>query len=285
MKILHINNQSNTAVYLRDCQQLLGHEATILQTYPPKLKANYPEDYRFPLEGIISSIHLLELVRAIDILHIHGYLSPKVLKLLRLLKRPMILHFHGSEVRSGQWRQIAPYANRIILSTPELQTDCPDGIYIPNPYADPLIRVSHGNSHPVRVVHAYNNDRGVKTIREIVGQVDGAELVEVTQLPHSKALPIYSTCHIAIDQFTYGWYGLFAIECMMMGIPTIGWIDTRYAGNPLYHADEQNAVWALRSLVGDPEERERVGLRQQDYVKRIHDPMRITKRIMEIYDG
>lgn len=72
-----------------------------------------------------------------DIIHIHG--SDKVLKIFKLTlpykNKKIIIHYHGSDIRN-KWRMKEyrwKYADKIIVSTPDLLEGSPDGTeYLPN---------------------------------------------------------------------------------------------------------------------------------------------------------
>jgi len=72
-----------------------------------------------------------------DIIHIHG--SDKTLKILKLTlpykNKKIIIHYHGSDIR-GRWEEKKKrwkYADKIIVSTPDLLEGSPEGTeYLPN---------------------------------------------------------------------------------------------------------------------------------------------------------
>ena len=56
-------------------------------------------------------------------------------------KKPIILHFHGSDIRGkGVPLILRKMANRILLSTPDLKKDCPQGQWLPNPVDTELFK-------------------------------------------------------------------------------------------------------------------------------------------------
>lgn len=299
MRILHLNNTANVAVQLRDAQRALGHEAIVVTISGIGNYLNYPEDWRlYPLDGIANKVafasQVFGLVRWADVVHFHNPYWPSLIHLLKAMtgRKTFIAHYHGlGSVR--RWKLMADSATAMILSTPNLRPHCPRGIYIPNPMKplEPPTR-RRRSGRPMRVVHGHTNPpdlervKGTITIRNVVNRVPEAELVEVQGRPHQEALRIYETCDVAVDQIRIGWYGMFALECMSMGIPTLGYVDDPYRiGNPVYPVDDFTLGETLEQFVRDEELRRRVGEAQRKHVMRIHDPSSIARKVLEVYEA
>ncbi|MFQ6012584.1 MAG: glycosyltransferase [Thermoplasmata archaeon] len=298
MRILHLNNVANVAVELRDAQRQLGHEARVASLVERATWLNFPEDYRFyPGRGLIEKIafagQLLNLVRWADVVHVHGTFSNlDVLRTMRNLGKTMVAHYHGTDVRLGSWRSSADLFHAILLSTPDLQEACPSGVYVPNPLTPLEAPPRHRPEGPFRVVHAHvrhaalEKVKGTETIRRILAGIDGAELVEVVGKSHGEALAIYASCDLAVDQLRIGWYGMFALECMSMGIPTLGYVeDPNGLGNPVYPVEDGTLRETIEAFLRDEALRHRVAEKQGRYVREVHDPLTIGRRVLEVYEG
>lgn len=296
MRVLHINNVGNISVYLRNAQRRMGHESIVVQTHRPYLALNYPEDYRFYGDGgaVGKTLFAAELVRKgrwADIIHVHGNFPLRGLKLFSLLGRPIVLHFHGTEVRSGLWRAMARYGDHLFLSTPDLSEWCPEGQYIPNAYEDPGLRAAPANP-TIRIVNAHMEREDIDAVkgtpliqRAIEKLGPPAEWVEVSGLPHALALREYATCTIAVDQLYAGWYGLFATECMTMGLPTLASIRPEWREETaIYSVDADSLLPALRELAEDSALRQKIGREQRRFALHYHDANRIAKEIMKVYE-
>lgn len=296
MKILHVNNTAGTSVTFRDSQIALGHKAIVAQTFRGALPMNWQEDNRFYGDGdffgkVAFSMQLAHLVRWADIVHIHGYFPPKGLRFISWFGKPMLLHFKGTEIRTGKWESMARFGNMILLSTPDLKRKCPDGVYLPNPLVLHGIK-SEPNGTNFRVVNAHASNshwrleaKGTNKIREAVNGISGIEFVEITGKPYDVALRIYSSCNLAIDQLVVGWYGVFAIECMSMGIPTLGYVDTSIKEpNPVYPVTAGNLKDVIQKFIHDKHLLYETGERQQKFVLENHDPMHIAKQTIEYYE-
>ncbi len=294
MKILHLNNTAGTSVTFRNAQIVLGHEAIVAQTFRGALPMNSHEDYRFYgdgnyLEKLAFGFQLANLVRWADIVHVHGYFPPKGLRFISWFGKPMVLHFKGTEVRTGKWKSMARFGNLILLSTPDLKRKCPDGFYLPNPLIPHGIIAKPQTNFRIVNAHARHKDlnelKGTDIIREVVNSIPGVEFVEITGKPHDIALRMYSSCNLAIDQLVIGWYGLFATECMSMGIPTLGYVDTSIKeSNPVYPVTADNLKDTIQKFMRENEFSHEIGQRQRKFVLTKHDPINQAHQTIGFYE-
>ncbi len=77
----------------------------------------------------------LAMARKYDLIHIH-YHSIFIPFLKFLYNKPVIMHFHGSDVRENWEARLSRIkkADKILVSTPDLLTGAPDGVsWMPNP--------------------------------------------------------------------------------------------------------------------------------------------------------
>ncbi len=302
MRILHLNNLANVAVELRDAQRRQGHEAVVVNTYKGSLPLNYPDDWRvYDESGLWGRLGyrltLYHLIRWADVVHAHGGFWHRGIARLMGGKR-FLIHYHGSDVRlspPGEGaRRCEGFADRVLLATPDLLEYCPGGLYVPSPFT-PLEPARRAAGSPIRVVHAYAGHadpegiKGTATIRGAVEGLAGFEFVEVTGVRHDKALEVFRTCDVAVDQIKIGWYGMFALECMSMGIPTLGKVNAYRVRdapvpNPLVPADAGTLRPALEGM-RDPARRRAVGEAQRAFVLERHDPDRIAAEVLRVYEG
>ncbi len=298
VKILHINNTANVAVQLRDAQRDLGHEATVARITEGGAYLNYAEDWRFyPSRGLFQraafAAQLYGLVRWADVVHLHSVVWPRLVRLVDLMRagRTVVAHYHGTDVRSGLWKH-ATGVDAIILATPDLQSYCPGGVYIPSPFKPPEVaRPEQGPGEPFRVVHAHTElpdlerVKGTMMIRNVIESIPGVEFVEVVGRSNEEVLGIYASCHLAVDQMRIGWYGTFALECMSMGIPTLGYVeDPQGLGNPVYPVEDTSLGETVEAFMEDDALRSRVAENQRRYVCEFHDPLAVSRRVLEVYE-
>ena len=148
-----------------------------------------------------------------------------------------------SAIRKRQYYQGRVFRNvsHIILTTPDLIS------FIPKQYHSkvhvllkvaPLpmgawrksVDMKRDKQRPVRVIHAPSN-QSIKGTQFIVNAVDllrkemQIELELVQGRSRKELFTIARNCDLAIDQLHVGWYGVFAIEMMNIGLPVMCYLD------------------------------------------------------------
>lgn len=124
---------AHTHVYSMEKHNKFGH-----LTYGELCSEN---DARFRYHAIQKALNF-------DVVHIHAY-DGLALKMSKVLpQKPIVLHYHGSDIR-GRWRRKKRFwesANMILVSTPDLLDGAPEGtIHIPTSIDTDLF---YPNSHP-----------------------------------------------------------------------------------------------------------------------------------------
>ena len=145
--------------------------------------------------------------------------------------------------------------------------------------AEPAIPRPHGG--PVVIVHAPNH-RHVKGTEYLLASVEDlkrrgldVELVLVEGVPRTEALQIYRRADIIADQFIIGAFGVFALEGLALGKPTVTYVDDETLAHPqfrlpLINATPETLTDVLATLVADPERRTSVGKASREAVMRYH---------------
>jgi len=146
MKVIHIFNQANVAAtFVEALNRLPDVEAECHTTklmHKPGFGATVHDIGR---DWMVMIHNLLPTLYEADIIHIHtSFLTVAFLRLqgLKLINTPIILHFHGSEIRDRYHEQLIngiECANRIMYSTPDLLSSIEKfdlalpPIHVPNP--------------------------------------------------------------------------------------------------------------------------------------------------------
>ena len=123
------------------------------------------------------------------------------------------------------------YADRIYTTTPDLIGMLPAAYLLPPPRdLRPLAPLHPEPRLRLRVLHAPSK-RAVKGTRFLLeaaerlrdeGIAFDLELIE--NLPHAEAQRRYRNAHLVVDQLLLGWYGVFAVEAMVLGKPVIAYL-------------------------------------------------------------
>jgi len=87
-----------------------------------------------------------------------------------------------------------------------------------------------------------------------------------------------------------GWYGMVAIEGMASGKPVCGYINESLEAYlpdycPLIRVNLRNFHETMRVLIEDETLRTQLGSKGREYVRRMHDSLRIAKRVNKIYES
>lgn len=154
----------------------------------------------------------------------------------------------------------------------------------------------------LQIIHAPTN-RAAKGTDAIVAVIDKLrashrgrfEFTLIENTSNDKALALYASADIVIDQILIGWYGGFAVEAMKMGKPVIA----RIASEDLRFIPPQMAREVLDSVIdADPNSLHSVlthcieddaYLKQRaaaavDYVLKWHDPKYVAALTKEKYE-
>ena len=140
MRILHVWNQSGVASILAKYQRKLGHTVEVVKRDgfdPYGIEQFYGTTiYRGGALGFYR--YILKKARSYDVIHIHS-----LWKIAPLIRKPTVLHFHGSELRSMNplaLAMIKRLSAKLLVSTPDLLNLLPNAEWLPNPVDTELFR-------------------------------------------------------------------------------------------------------------------------------------------------
>lgn len=158
------------------------------------------------------------------------------------------------------------------------------------------------------VYHAVGNFRtradGERNIKGTPAVVDAVERLKddgipvrlefVTNRPNTEVRMFQAQADVIVDQLNYGRYGATAREAMMLGKPTICYIDPRQepplkplrslAECPLVSATEDTVYAVLKDLLLSPGKRARLGTASRAYAMKWHSPEACADRYERVYD-
>lgn len=155
----------------------------------------------------------------------------------------------------------------------------------------------------LHIVHAPNNQvmKGTPPLRKAVENLEKKypgkiKLTLVEGVPYEKALEIYKTADIIVDQLRIGWYGAFAVEAMKMGVPVMVYLNSddmvfippqmaKDCDEAFIRATEDDVEQVLENLLHQPHilaEKSQAG---QEFVHRWHLPSEIAKITKAAYES
>jgi glycosyltransferase involved in cell wall biosynthesis len=244
---------------------------------------------------------LASLLPRTDVFHFAFGLTlvPQTLQfpILKALRKKSVFHYLGSDIRGKTPAELAfgKKADAEIVGSYDAARWVPEAEVIPPGIDLETIEPAppSGRARPV-ILHAPSSRRR-KGTEHVLAACEGldAEVEIVEGLHHDEAFERYRRADIVVDQLNAGWYGLFAIECMALGKPVVGFLhdeavrrteeafDTRV---PVVNATAETLRDRLAELVGaGPEGREATGAASRAYVERVHDLGRVTDRLLDVY--
>ncbi|MEE8418023.1 MAG: tetratricopeptide repeat protein [candidate division Zixibacteria bacterium] len=114
------------------------------------------------------------------------------------------------------------------------------------------------------------------------------ELELIEGKSNEECLDIKSRCHITYDQLSAGIYGLSAIESMAAGHAVLCGISNFAASyhpdNPVVYVTEENLYDRMDNLLKSKKEIIRIGNTSRIWARMHHDPMKIIRQYLWIYD-
>ncbi len=254
------------------------------------------------------------------------------LAVLKWRRIPMFVHYQGDDARQGIYsmehykvsiaaevsdgyytaesdrnkqRQInllEKYCVKMYAVNPDLLDVLPENCeFIPYGHVDlsELTLTQKSLKHTIRIAHAPSN-RKVKGTEHILDSLKALEaeglkfeLVLVEGVSNPKALDIYRSCDVVIDQIFAGWYGGLAVECMALGKPVASYIrdqDLRHIPQemkrdlPIIQINKSSLTDDLRRIITmDKEKLLKLSSLSRGFVEKWHDPSQIAGRILLDY--
>jgi len=244
-------------------------------------------------------------------------------KILKKMGRKILVHYRGCEIRD--WRKnmklhpelnicqdcdygrircddwkvkqqrkvFAQYADKSLVTTPDLLDFAPDAEYFPffAPEISPCNKTINENFHIVMV----SNHPGIDGLREVENilkelVVEGYSFTwEVLyQASMEKMKQSLEKADLAIGKMKMGFYANAQIESMMMGIPTVSYVRDDFLGR--YQLPERLILSTLselkskiKMLLEDKNLYDQVSKKTRDSVLEIHNNQFLAERLKNIY--
>jgi hypothetical protein len=172
----------------------------------------------------------------------------------------------------------------------------PNKARIPRKHGELLVYHAMGN-YSLRTING-RNIKGTASVVEAVEKLktEGipVRLVFVTGIKNTEVRFLQVQCDVIVDQLNYGRYGATAREGMMLGKPTVCYINpTELASeqhlacldeHPLVSATEQTIYDVLKDLLRNSEKREAIGKASRAYALKWHSADACAERYERNYD-
>jgi len=308
MKILHIENHAGIAHELAEAQKRAGHEATVIETWWNPTNQPHDLDYYYGQGSFFIDIGLMKKVinlsGAYDIVHLHGGINWKRFDILGMKffkRKPLIVHYHGSETREGfgmYYRWLPDYK---LLSRPDLLKWIPDATFIPSPVAERPY--SFQVDRTPRIIHLSNDrktkgsDLVVEAMTELQKEMT-FDFCLMEKRPHAEAMKELAKSHILIDQVidsskigVPSIIGVATLEAMSMGLVAVSTFDEEYRsyypGCPVetVKPSKSSLNATIKRLLTDMERTKELGIRGMEHVRTYHSADHLAQEILRIYSS
>jgi glycosyltransferase involved in cell wall biosynthesis len=288
-----------------------------LRGYPPVWKPNDPlEAALFRLRDRLIAPTVYRAIKehdldSFDIIHLEQGLEffrdGRVVKKWKQQGKKFVCFYHGTDIRNrGVIPAVEEVADLHLTSEWDLMSMHPKMEYLHLPIDTKKFQVIDPVGDSIRICHAarIRAFKGTETVIKVVENLKNhysavgafnktplpVELVLIENVPHSEALELKQSCHIAVDQLTNlgGWgYGMSSLETLAMGIPTLTNIPPEMAdripNHPFIHVTPETLESELKKLIEDGEYRRRKGKEGRAWVERVHDIEVVTDRLYGDY--
>lgn len=220
----------------------------------------------------IATLKMAYSLRKADCDIIHAHFARSSIYASYLSGKSYIAHCHGTDIRWGMnWLQkkCLKNAEKVLVSTPDLLEILPNATWLPNPTDverfKPLKK--HDENKLLYFPRWYEDHSDV--LKEMCAKL-GYDLTiqKFYSVPYEEMHLFLNQFDIFIDRLLIEAYSKTAIEAMACGIPTIGW------------EHDLNYLEQMK----DMEKRRRLAEAQRNYVLKIHDSRKVTKKLISIYE-
>ncbi len=261
MKILHIWNTAGVASVLAKYQsKVLGWHTWVItrRSYDRYGLTIYGEALKTGTSTFV--LKALSLARKFDVIHVHSL--DKIVPLFKLIypSKPLILHYHGSDIRN-KWelkKKIWKKADLILVSTPDLLSGAPENVvYLPNPVDTELFRPVHGSKNPNSALYIIKRQAGerIDWAYEVAEKL-GLELTIIDRvaspIPHIELPRFLNRFEYYIDRKHIPSLSKTALEALACGLKVVNWKEEIVEGLPSEHKPDK-VVNKLYKIMTDKE--------------------------------
>jgi glycosyltransferase involved in cell wall biosynthesis len=310
MKVLFIHDCAGVALQLRKLLIKRGHKADLLFFGVGPNKGDPYLDYGDT--QILTSkpnqtrIVFKKILDDYDIIHSYNTRFPNHplpwdYLFMKALKKRVVIHFHGSDLRLFYRRLVTRVLlrNKVqIVPTPDLLAWAPDAYWLPNPVDPNVFRPMPSEPHKsFRILHSSTDWKIKRTdiLIDVVGKLkskgydiklkivgrDG-EPCKIADMP-----AWYCWCDCVVNEVVLPIHSLVGVEAMMCERPVLSSYKVpRHVSNPpIVDITPETLAREIVKLMSDPERRVELGRQGRVWALQHHDPERVCDKLLEIYEN
>lgn len=227
MKILHVWNQAGVSSILAKYQNRLGHHAEVIKREGYD-KCGIERFYGTTIfkGGRISFYrYCRKRAKEFDLVHVHSMVKATV-----LIDKPMIMHFHGSDLRlAGFWGKIENWiakclAKKTVVATPDLLDLQPNAEWLPIPVDTELFHAKRNknNGHALFLQNWYEGKEEAEKTTESHGWKLTVLNPTTDNFIEYKNMPKYlSKFEYFIDRFKIPSLSTTALQALALGLKVV----------------------------------------------------------------
>jgi len=196
-------------------------------------------------------------------------------------------------------------ADHVLVTDPELKSYAPNSLICPRIVNSHLFEIGSqrvnghniskfSSSRPFVIGHAPSRPyiKGTPFLLNAVEELqrDGyhIKLELMTNMSNEEVIQRCQYCDLIVDQLRIGWYGVFAVEAMAMGLPTVCYIrDDLFHylpfPSPLINSNPNLIKKTIVNLYNQPSELKTLSTRAYEYCKATHAPVVVGKFLDLLY--
>ena len=241
-----------------------------------------------------------DIIKNADFFHIGRFPKPNKMNLALIdYLRPnnSIIQYFGSELRAHakeiyNWHQRKKITGLAAWDFTMIENS-PFFYHINMMFDAAKIQACPKPDGTIKIVHPTTN-RKIKNTElfldavETLQRMHDVEAIVIEGKTNDECLKIKSQAHMAYDQISVGIYGVSAIESMAAGHVVFGAISnfaaSVYPDNPIVWITPKNIVEKIEHYLINKEDMIKRSLAGKAWVKRHHNPNRILKQYLYLYD-
>ncbi|RME04356.1 MAG: glycosyltransferase family 1 protein [Planctomycetota bacterium] len=187
------------------------------------------------------------------------------------------------------------YANCLFVTTPDLLDFLPQAEHIP--FIAPVgvewekIQPMPKRKNTFRIVSSTNHPGidGIHYIRQAIQKLQkenpSIEWIVLQKVPFDQTLRWYKSADLYVGKLLMGYYNNAHIECMALGVPTMGYIRKEFQTPdcPVIPITPKTLYKELKNYLSQPQTLANIAQQGPAFVHRHHHPTKVVKRLLEKY--
>lgn len=230
LRVLHVTNVAGISSLLVEGLRRRGIGADLIVSRRHR--------HGFPHEKVVDAawpvfwLHIIKLSKAYDVTHVHSLAYWVSFNIhifgLKTSRATIVLHLHGSELRSSHNRfptiAALQVCNRVLVSTPDLLSHYPKAIWLPNPI-DPVFKPLKNPDRRGKALYfkKWYEPEMEKTVQMKCDDMGLKLTISSKPVPYREMPNFLNQFEVFFDRFTIPSLSKTALEALACGCKVISW--------------------------------------------------------------